>query len=82
VVLALLVGVDGHERPLAEPLGVHDLGVDVGEDLEHAPDPQVVAVAAHPEADLPRPLDVFLERLDADLLADLGVTKNGHGKRR
>src|SRR5205085_786130 len=61
MVLVFVIGVDCDERPLAEPFGIDDLRIDVGEDLEDRPDPQVVPVAGNAIADPPWPLEVFFE---------------------
>jgi len=39
------VAIDGDEGSLAEALGINDLGIDVGEDLEDRADAKIVAVA-------------------------------------
>src|SRR5206468_3632037 len=78
VIVAALVRVDRDKRAIGESLGVDDRAVDVGEDLEDGADSDVVPVAGDAEAHAAWPFGVLLERLDADQLADLGVTEDSH----
>src|SRR5262249_50272391 len=79
VVSTFFIAIDRNKAALAELFRVDNLAVDVRENLEHRADAQVITVTAHAVADFARPLEVLLERVNADELANLAVTKNSHG---
>jgi hypothetical protein len=70
--------VDGDERALAEALGIDDLAIDVGKNLEDAANAKVVAVARDAVADLALALGVVFEGFDPDQFADLRIAKHAH----
>jgi hypothetical protein len=80
VILAGLLGVEGDEGILGEVFGINDGRVDVGEDLEDRAHADVIAVAGNTITDLTGPLEAVLKGFDANQLANLGVTQNGHGR--